>query len=141
MASTFGLSDYDVGSVHVAMVQSHDSAGRWLNSPIPGTDIDTVTRKREPSPLVPAAYAEGCPDLSPDGKRLVYQGHASGGRAFAFFSERPDGRDATPVVPTSEPSVSSEPTWLAERWWLPGDPAERIPLSPRAGVRLRSRLR
>ena len=37
-------------------------------------DIDTVTRKRVPSPLVPAAYAEGCPDLSPDGKRLVYQG-------------------------------------------------------------------
>jgi len=76
-------------------------------------DIDIVTRKRVPSPLVPAAYAEGCPDLSPDGKRLVYQGHAADGRAFAFLSARPDGRDAVPVVPTAEPSMSSEPTWLA----------------------------
>ena len=47
-------------------------------SPPRAEDIDTVTRKRIPSPLVPAAYAEGCPDLSPDGKRLVYQGHAQG---------------------------------------------------------------
>jgi tRNA A-37 threonylcarbamoyl transferase component Bud32 len=77
-------------------------------------DIDTVSRKRVPSPLVPAAYAEGCPDLSPDGKRLVYQGHAAGGRAFAFLSQRPDGEDAIPVVPTAEPTMSSEPTWLAD---------------------------
>ncbi len=73
-----------------------------------------VTRKRVPSPLVPAAYAEGCPDLSPDGKRLVYQGHTADGRAFAFLSQRPDGRDAVPVVPTAEPSMSSEPTWLGD---------------------------
>ena len=83
-------------------------------SPPRAEDIDTVTRKRVPSPLVPAAYAEGCPDLSPDGKRLVYQGHAKDGRAFVFLSERPDGKDAAPVVATTEPSMSSEPTWLGE---------------------------
>jgi len=83
-------------------------------SPPRAEDIDTDTRQRIPSPLVPAAYAEGCPDVSPDGKRLVYQGHTKDGRAFAFLSERPDGSDAEPVVPTAEPSMSSEPTWLAE---------------------------
>jgi len=77
-------------------------------------DIDTVTRKRGRSPLVPAAYAEGCPDLSPDGKRLVYQGHAKDGRAFAFLSETPDGADAVPVVPTAEPTMASEPTWIGD---------------------------
>jgi tRNA A-37 threonylcarbamoyl transferase component Bud32 len=83
-------------------------------SPPRAEDVDTVTRKRVPSPLVPAAYAEGCPDLSPDGKRLVYQGHVPDGRAFAFLSEHPGGKDAVPVVPTAEPTMSSEPTWLAD---------------------------
>ncbi len=83
-------------------------------SPPRAEDIDTVTRKRVPSPLVPVAYAEGCPDVSPDGKGLLFQGHAPDGRAFAFLSKRPDGRDATPVVQTAEPSTSSEPTWLAD---------------------------
>ncbi len=83
-------------------------------SPPRAEDIDTVTRKRVPSPLQPAAYAEGCPDVSPDGKRLVYQGHAKDGRAVAFLSQHPDGKDAVPVVQTAEPSMSSEPLWLAD---------------------------
>src|SRR5262249_33875506 len=83
-------------------------------TPTRAEDVDIVTRTRVPSPLVPAAYAEGCPDLSPDGKRLVYQGHAADGRAFAFLSRRSDGRDAVAVVPIAEPSLSSEPTWLAD---------------------------
>jgi tRNA A-37 threonylcarbamoyl transferase component Bud32 len=77
-------------------------------------DIDTVTRKRVASPLVPVAYAQGCPDLSPDGRRLVFQGHAKDGRAFAFLSENPDGKDAVPVVPTAEPTMASEPTWIGD---------------------------
>jgi len=82
--------------------------------PTHAEDVDTVTRKRVASPLVPAAYAEGCPDLSPDGTRLVYQGHTTDRRAFAFLSQRADGRDAVAVVPTAEPSMSSEPTWLSD---------------------------
>ncbi|HXU00776.1 MAG TPA: hypothetical protein VN903_07285 [Polyangia bacterium] len=84
------------------------------STPPRAEDVDTVTRKRVPSPLVPAAYAEGCPDMSPDGKRLVFQGHTKDGRAFAFLSEHPDGRDAEAVVPTAEPTMSSEPTWLSD---------------------------
>lgn len=44
MASTWGLSDYDIGSLHVAAVQSHHADGSWFDSPIPGTDVNTVTR-------------------------------------------------------------------------------------------------
>jgi hypothetical protein len=77
-------------------------------------DVDVLTRQRVPSPLAPSAYAEGCPDLSPDGKRLVFQGHTPDGRPFVFLSERPDGKDAVPVVPAAEPTMASEPTWLPD---------------------------
>ena len=78
-------------------------------------DVDTVTRSAFPRPLVPAAYAGGCPDVSPDGKRLVYQGHTPDGRPFAFVSERSDGSQAVPrSCRTAEPTMSSEPTWLAD---------------------------
>jgi tRNA A-37 threonylcarbamoyl transferase component Bud32 len=83
-------------------------------TPAHAEDVDAVTRARTPSPLIPAAYAEGCPDLSSDGLRLVYQGHAPDGRPFAFVSQHPDGRDGVPVVQTAEPSMASEPTWLAD---------------------------
>ena len=59
-------------------------------------------------------YAEGCPDVSPDGRRLLYPGHTAEGRAFAFVSDRPDGGDGVPVVATAEPSQASEPTWLSD---------------------------
>ena len=102
-------------SIHCTRLLPDQRTIRFVwGTPPRAEDIDTVTRKRVPSPLVPAAYAEGCPDLSPDGKRLVYQGHAKDGRAFAFLSGHPDGRDAVAVVPTAEPSMSSEPTWLAD---------------------------
>jgi hypothetical protein len=77
-------------------------------------DIDTRTGKRSPSPLVADAYAEGCPDVSADGKRLVYTGHTADDRAFAFVSSHADGSAAVPVVPIAEPSMSSDPTWLPD---------------------------
>jgi hypothetical protein len=82
--------------------------------PTRAEDVDTRSGSRAPSPLVAAAYAEGCPDLSPDGKRLLFQGHVPDGRAFAFVSKYPDGRDAVPVVPTAEPSHASDPRWLSD---------------------------
>jgi len=83
-------------------------------SPRRAEDLDLRTRGRSPAPLAPITYAEGCPDLSPDGRRVVYPGHTAEGRAFAFVSERPDGAGAVPVVATAEPSQASEPTWLAD---------------------------
>ncbi|HEY5088375.1 MAG TPA: protein kinase, partial [Polyangia bacterium] len=77
-------------------------------------DVDTHTGERKPSPLVPEAYAEGCPDVSPDGRRMVYTGHTADGRAFAFLSTHADGSGGVPVVPIAEPSMNSDPTWLPD---------------------------
>jgi hypothetical protein len=101
--------------IHCARLLPDERTIRFVwGAPMRAEDVDTVTRERRPAPLVPAAYAEGCPDVSPDGTRLLYQGHASDGRAFAFLSPHPDGRDGVPVVQTAEPSMASEPTWLAD---------------------------
>jgi hypothetical protein len=77
-------------------------------------DMDLRTGRRTPSPLVPEAYREGCAELSPDGKRLAFEGYTSDGRAFIYLSARPDGRDAIPIVAATDPSVSSEPKWLPD---------------------------
>jgi hypothetical protein len=77
-------------------------------------DIDTRTGEQTASPLVPDAYAEGCPDLSRDGGRVVYAGHTPDDRAYAFVSTHPDGRDGVPEVPIAEPTMSSDPVWLPD---------------------------
>jgi hypothetical protein len=51
------FAGHEVGSPHVALVQSHDAAGNWLNSPVAGTDINTVT---QPGRL-PAWWPPGSP--------------------------------------------------------------------------------
>jgi protein kinase-like protein len=81
--------------------------------PARAEDVDTHTRQRSPSPIVPAAYAEGCPDVSVTGK-LVYSGHTADNRAFAFVSDHADGRDAVPMVQIAEPSMMSDPEWLPD---------------------------
>jgi hypothetical protein len=82
--------------------------------PAHAEDVDTGTGIRVASPLVPDAYAEGCPDLSDDGQRLVYTGHTPDDRAYAFVSTHPDGRDAVPEVQIAEPSRTSDPVWLPD---------------------------
>jgi serine/threonine protein kinase len=82
--------------------------------PAHAEDVDTHTRRRKPSPLVPDAYAEGCPDLSPDGRRLVYAGQTPDKRPFAFVSPHPDGSDGVPMIPIAGHSINSDPTWLPD---------------------------
>ncbi|HTB56944.1 MAG TPA: serine/threonine-protein kinase [Polyangia bacterium] len=77
-------------------------------------DVDIRTGRRVASPLVPEAHAEGCPDLTADGQRLVYTGHTPDDRAYAFVSPHPDGRDAVPEVQIAEPSRTSDPVWLPD---------------------------
>jgi hypothetical protein len=76
-------------------------------------DIDTQTGARRPSPLVPAAYAEGCPDLAPNGRDLIFQGFDQEGRPSILLSSSPDGSDARAVVASADPSMDSEPHWFA----------------------------
>ena len=98
----------------------HAPAPRSAHDPVRVGDADARRGHRhgdaraQPVACRRRRYRGGCPDVSPDGKRLVYQGRAPDGRAFAFVSQHPDGRDAVPVVQTAEPSMASEPTWLAD---------------------------
>jgi hypothetical protein len=85
----------------------------WGN-PKHAEDLDIETGERRPSPLVPASFKYGCPDLSPDGRNLVYQGYVPDGRAFAFVSDQPDGSGGKPVAPIADPAFLSEPRWLAD---------------------------
>lgn len=58
MGSTWRASSQftkaEVGSAHVAMVQSHDANGNWLNSPVAGTDVNTVTQPHKLAAYWPA---------------------------------------------------------------------------------------
>ena len=76
-------------------------------------EIDLDTGERRPAPLVPAAIAEGCPDLSPDGRELIFQGYDHDGRPGIFRSPKPDGSGAVRVVDAADPSYLSEPPWFA----------------------------
>jgi hypothetical protein len=97
----------------VALPDRHTVRFVW-GYPPHADDVDIRSGRRSPSSLVPEAYAEGCPDLSRDGKRLVFTGHTSDDRAYAFVSARPDGRDAIPEVQIAEPSRTSDPVWLPD---------------------------
>lgn len=81
-------------------------------SPPRAEDMDVVTGKRVPSPVVPLAISQGCPEPTSDGKRVLYQAYASTGQPYAFVSEFSDGHAGTPVVPIADPTMSSEPHWL-----------------------------
>ena len=97
-----------------SLLPDHRTVRFVWGRPSHAKDVETHTGQRKPSPLVPAAYAEGCPDVSPDGRRMVYTGHTPDGRAFAFVSSHADGSAGVPVVPIAEPSVNSDPTWLPD---------------------------
>ena len=86
---------------------------RW-GAPPRLDEVDLRTGARRPAPVVPAAYAEGCPNVSPDGRRLLFPGHTAEARPFAFVSDHADGHGAVPVAPIAEPSMLSDPLWLAD---------------------------
>jgi hypothetical protein len=97
-----------------SLLPDHRTVRFVWGHPTHAEDLDTHTGQRKPSPLVPAAYAEGCPDVSPDGQRMVYAGHTADNRAFVFVSNHPDGSDATPAVQSAEPTMDSDPIWLPD---------------------------
>ena len=88
MASTFRATSQfhaaEVSAPHVALVQSHDAAGNWLSSPIPGTDINTVINPHglgawwpDGSPYAPGGTVSKQDVLDaladPEGRKLLAQ--------------------------------------------------------------------
>jgi serine/threonine protein kinase len=76
-------------------------------------DIDVKSGVRVLSDLVPQSFQDGCPENSPDGQQLIFEGFDGNGRAHIFHSANPSGREAVPVVSSAEPSIGSEPQWLS----------------------------
>jgi serine/threonine-protein kinase len=75
-------------------------------------DVEITTGIRTPSNLTPDSYRDGCPQLSPDGKQLIYEGYDE--RApHIVYSNSPDGSNPRAIVSSAEPTLSSEPKWLA----------------------------
>ena len=83
-------------------------------APRTAEDLDIVTGQRRRSPLVPEAYAVGCPDLSPDGQQLIFEGYDGAGRPAIFRSPHPDGSAAAPTVRSAEPGFATAPKWLSD---------------------------
>ena len=74
-------------------------------SPRKAEDIDIGTGRREPARLLPRTYQQGCPQLSPDQRSLLFEG-ANGPGSHIFLSQSPDGSDAKPIV------RGTSPKWL-----------------------------
>ena len=75
-----------------------------VDDPRHAEDVDIETGKSRVANLAPIAIAEGCARLSPDGKKLVYQGRDDKQRPHVMLSRNPDGAQATPVIRSAEPS-------------------------------------
>lgn len=74
----------EVGSPHVAMVQSHTTGGGWLNSPITGTDVNTITQ--------PTKLAAWWPDGSTYGGDMLTAAQATQLANAVRYSAAADAR-------------------------------------------------
>jgi tRNA A-37 threonylcarbamoyl transferase component Bud32 len=99
--------------IHCLAVVRRGAIRAILGTPRRAEDIDLETGRRQPSALVPETYRNGCPEPSPDGRELIFEGFDANGRAHIFHAPNSVGTDALPVVSSAEPSVASEPQWLS----------------------------
>jgi serine/threonine protein kinase len=79
----------------------------FLRQPLEAIDVDLVRGGASPSKLVPEAMVSGCPQLSPDGRRLLYERPREEGRPQILLSDWPDGRNAKVIT------EGDGPFWLA----------------------------
>lgn len=94
------------GHVHCFSVLDGRTARLIWGSPRKAEDVDISSGRRRSAQLAPETYLVGCPQLSPDGKQLLFVGHTQSGAPEIRLSESPDGRGATAVT------SGEEPLWL-----------------------------
>lgn len=103
------------GRIHcIVPLPDHRTIRLVWGNPRHAEDVDVVTGRRIPSPIVPESYAAGCPDLSPDGRSLIFQGYDDESRPVVLSSASPDGSHARPFAPSANLTNVSEPRWLAD---------------------------
>lgn len=85
------------------MLPGRRVARLFWNRPASAIDVDLVTGEQSAAPLVPEAFQAGCPQLSPDGRRLLYVKDDENKRSQIMLSQHPDGRDGMLVTEGSSP--------------------------------------
>jgi hypothetical protein len=91
------------GHVHCFSLAGANRVRLIWGNPRRAEDVDLDSGARRPAALVTEAYATGCPDLSPDGRELLFSVTTPAGGAEIRRSPNPEGRDATPVTPGWSP--------------------------------------
>jgi hypothetical protein len=76
-------------------------------------DVDLATGARTPSLMPAAPDRPGAPALSPDGAAVAVEGYAAEGRPFVFLGLSSPGARLVPVTAAADPSLASQPRWLA----------------------------
>jgi Protein kinase domain/WD40-like Beta Propeller Repeat len=91
------------GKVHCFSVANKNTLRVIWGSPRRAEDIDVVSGIRRSAELRPETYRAGCPQLAPDGKRLLFTAPNQTGSPEIRMSEVPDGSDSAALTSGSEP--------------------------------------
>jgi serine/threonine protein kinase len=94
------------GQVHCfSLADEHTVRVVW-GRPVKAEDVNIDSGVRRPSRLSPETYSVGCPDLSPDGRELLFTTSTAAGGTEIRHSGNPEGIGAKPVT------TGSDPVWL-----------------------------
>src|SRR5262249_27234721 len=91
------------GHVHCFSLVAANTLRLIWGNPRKADDVDIPTGARKPGKLVGEAYSIGCPDLSPNGRELLFTASTAVGGAEIKRSTSPDGSVAESVTPGSDP--------------------------------------
>jgi hypothetical protein len=83
----------------------------FLTGPMEAIDVDLAEGRSSPSTLLPETFASGCPQLSPDGRHLLFEKEQLGRRPQVMLSGQTDGREAAMITEGDGP------------FWLPSGDA------------------
>jgi hypothetical protein len=76
-------------------------------------DVDLATGARSPAFTPLAPERAGPPVPSPDGAFIAVERYAAGGRPFIFLGGSSPSAHLAPVTAAADPTLASEPRWLA----------------------------
>jgi serine/threonine protein kinase len=91
------------GHVHCFSLVDPNNVRLIWGSPRKAEDISIDSGARRPSSVVTEAYSAGCPDLSPNGRELLFTADTPAGGTEVRHAANPEGRDAKPVTPGWDP--------------------------------------
>jgi serine/threonine protein kinase len=94
------------GFVHCFSLLDGKVARLVWGSPRRAEDIDLATGRRRPADWLPEVYRVGCPELSADGKALLYMARNAAGATEVRLSTSRDGGSASTLA------SGFDPTWL-----------------------------